>query len=282
MTIRFFLRLLILMPALFWVLQSSPAASQELPEFIRVADEPLKTAEIVDALVKRNRQRAEALQSYAGTRVYKVKYRGFPSGRDAEMVIDVKYQSPGTKEFTIRSATGSSIIIDKVFKKLLQAETEALATEAQKRAALNNDNYKFAQVGYQETPSGLMYVLAVEPRRKDKFLYQGRIWVHAADFAVARLEVTPAKNPSFWTKNSAIEELYTKVGGFWLPMSIHSISAVRLGGTAELTIQYNEYRNVRAKPVNSLSTLKSAAEPDSAAHNADWSENRPRLHSNGP
>jgi len=263
------LRLLILMPVLLCVLQGSPAASQESPEFIRVADEPLKTAEIVDALVKRNRQRAEALQSYAGTRVYKVKYRGFPSGRDAEMVIDVKYQSPGMKEFTIRSETGSSIIVDKVFKKLLQAEKEALATEAQKRAALNNDNYKFAQVGYQETPSGLMYVLAVEPRRKDKFLYQGRIWVHAGDFAVVRLEVTPAKNPSFWTKNSEIEEAYTKVAGFWLPRSIRSVSAVRLGGTAELTIQYNEYRNVSAKQVNNLSTLKSAAEPDSAAHNVD-------------
>ena len=55
-----------------------------------------------------------------------MEYRGFPGTRSAEMIVNVKYQSPGTKEFTIQSATGSTIIIDKVFKKLLEAEKEAL------------------------------------------------------------------------------------------------------------------------------------------------------------
>jgi len=36
-----------------------------------------------------------------------------------------------------------------------------------------------------------------------------------------------------------------------------------------MTIQYNDYQNVSAKQVNNLSTLKSAADPESAAHNAD-------------
>jgi hypothetical protein len=45
-----------------------------------------------------------------------VEYRGFPGTRSAEMVVDVKYQSPGMKEFTIQSATGSKMIIEKVFK----------------------------------------------------------------------------------------------------------------------------------------------------------------------
>jgi hypothetical protein len=256
------LRLLLLIPAVLCVQQGSPAASQEPAGFVRVADAPLKTAEIVDALVKRNKERAQALNSYAGTRVYQVKYRGFPSGRDAEMVIDVKYQSPATKEFTIRSETGSSIIIDKVFKKLLQAEKEQTSTQVQTRAALNNDNYKFTQVGYQEAPSGLMYVLAVEPRRKDKFLYEGRIWIDAQDFAVVRLEAKPAKDPSFWTRSSLIEQVYTKVGQFWLPLRNHSVSAVRLGGTADLTIQYKDYRIGPAEQVTNLSTLDSPQEAD--------------------
>lgn len=252
------LRLLLLIPALFCVQQGSRAAAQEPPGFVRVADAPLKTAEIVNAMVTRNQERAQALHSYTGTRVYKVKYRGFPSGRDAEMVIDVKYQSPGTKEFTVRSATGSSIIIDKVFNRLLQAEKEQSSAEGQTRAALNNDNYTFSQVGYQETPSGLMYVLAVAPRRKDKFLYQGQIWVDARDFAVVRLEAQPAKNPSLWTKNSLIEQVSTKVGPFWLPLRNHSVSAVRLGGTADLTIDYNDYRIESAQQVTNV---EAAAQP---------------------
>jgi len=63
-----------------------------------------------------NIERAQALHAYHGTRIYRVEYRGFPGTRSAEMVVDVKYQSPGMKEFTIQSATGSKMIIEKVFK----------------------------------------------------------------------------------------------------------------------------------------------------------------------
>jgi len=234
------------------------ANAQQRGRFAPVANASLRTEQIVENLVKRNLQRAQALHAYLGTRIYQVEYRGFPGGRSAEMVVDVKYQSPGTKELTIRSATGSKIIIDKVFKKLLQAEKEALAMEAQRQTALNGDNYNFTLVGYENTPSGLMYVLTVEPKTKDKFLYKGRIWVDAEDFAVARLEAEPAKNPSFWTKNSEIEQVYMKVNEFWLPVRNHSISEIRLGGTAELTIRYSNYQIISKEQVNNLATLDSA------------------------
>ena len=138
----------------------------------------------------------------------------------------------------------------------MQAEKEALAAETRSRTALNSDNYDFTLVGYESTPLGSMYVLIVEPRRKDKFLYCGRIWVDAEDFAVVRLEAEPAKNPSFWTKNSEVEQVYTKVSDFWLPARNHSITAIRLGGRAELTIQYNNYQITGADPVGNLRTLE--------------------------
>lgn len=107
-----------------------PAGAQQ-PDTAPVADQAGLTAEQVERnLVQMNLCRAQALHAYQGTRTYRVEYHGFPSARSAEMVVDVKYQSPGTKEFTIKAATGSKMIIDKVFKKLLQAEKEALATEA--------------------------------------------------------------------------------------------------------------------------------------------------------
>jgi hypothetical protein len=83
---------------------------------------PLSTAEVVENLVRMNSERAQALRAYHGIRIYRVEYRGFPGTRSAEMVVEVKYESPGTKEFIIQSATGSKLIIDKVFKKLLEAE----------------------------------------------------------------------------------------------------------------------------------------------------------------
>jgi outer membrane lipoprotein-sorting protein len=203
---------------------------------------PLSTEQVVQNLVRMNAERAQEMRSYQGKRIYRLEYHGFPGARNAEMVVDVKYQSPGTKEFTIQSETGSKLIIDRVFKKLLQSEKEALDAENLRRTALNEENYVFTLLGYENASEGSMYVLSVDPRRKDKFLYSGRIWVDAQDFAVVRIEAEPAKNPSFWTKNTKIEHRYVKVNDFWLPAQNHSLTSVRLGGRADLTIEYMDYQ----------------------------------------
>ncbi|MBB6143768.1 outer membrane lipoprotein-sorting protein [Silvibacterium bohemicum] len=232
------------------------AGGQQVSTSTSVANAPLSVEQVVANLVAMNRERAQALHAYHGSRIYRVEYHGFPGTRSAELLVDVKYQSPGTKEFTILSSTGSKMIIDKVFEKLMQAETEALAAKAQRRAALNSDNYDFTLAGYETTPSGSAYLLIVEPRTTNKFLYRGRIWVDAKDFAVTRLEAEPAKNPSFWTRNSEIEEVYMKVNDFWLPARNHSVTAIRLGGRAELTIQYKNYQITNADPIGGLPTLE--------------------------
>lgn len=228
------------------------ASSQQAVASTALGKAPLSEVQVVDSLLAMNLERAHALHAYQGTRNYMLQYHGFAGTRSAEMVVDLKYKSPGTKEFTIRSSTGSKLIIGTVFKKLLQAEQDALGVEAQKRAALNRDNYDFTLVGYESTPFGSMYILGVKPRTKGKFLYSGRIWVEAEDFAVTRLVAQPAKNPSFWTKHSEIDESYMKVGDFWLPARNHSITRIRFGGSAVLTIQYKNYEITSADAVSNL------------------------------
>lgn len=200
-----------------------------------------------------NFQRAQALRTYHGTRLYRAKYHGFGGDRAAEMVVSVKYTSPATKDFTVETTTGSKVIIDKVFKKALESETEALGEDNQQQVALNNDNYAFTLLRVESDGTGRRYVLAVEPKTKSKFLYRGTIWVDAEDFAVVRIEAQPAKNPSFWTKNVQINQKYEKVGDFWLPAQNHSLSAIRLGGHADFTIDYKDYRITDADRVGSSS-----------------------------
>lgn len=240
---RFFLSLLIG----FGVSQVAGAQPSDLP-----AGEPiiqLSTEDIVTNMVRRNLERAQALGAYQSTRIYRLDYHGFPGSRSAEMIVDVKYRSPGTKEFSIRSEKGSHLLIDRVFHRLLQSEKEALNEENQSRVALNTDNYHFTLAGSERTPAGSFYILSVEPVTNDKLLYRGRIWVDAEDFAVMRIEAAPAKNPSFWTKETKIEQVYTKVGDFWLPVSNRSTSAIRLGGRAYFTIDYQDYQITAATPV---------------------------------
>jgi len=209
----------------------------------------LTAEQVVDNLVLRNLERARALGAYHATRVYRLEYRGFPSSRSAEMTVDVDYRSPATKEFSIRSQTGSHFLIEKVFQKMLQSEKEALTEENQARVALNHDNYRFTLSGCESLPTGLSYILSVEPRTSNKLLYRGRIWVDAEDFAVVRIDATPAKNPSFWTKETRIEQVYAKVGNFWLPVSNRSTSVIRLGGRANFTIDYQNYQITAATTV---------------------------------
>jgi len=224
----------------FGVAIEQSASAQKQGAFAE-ANSPLTAAQVVDRLVEMNLRRAQALHSYQGTRTYRVEYRGLLGSTVAEMVVDVNYKAPETKIFTIRSSTGSALIVDKVFKKLLQAEKEALSIDGQRRTALNSENYEFTMVGYESSSQRRIYVLAVEPKTISKFLYRGRVWVDADDFAVVRLEAEPAKNPSFWTKNSQIEQAYQKVNDFWLPRQNHSTSSMRIGGRAELTIEYQNY-----------------------------------------
>jgi outer membrane lipoprotein-sorting protein len=210
---------------------------------------PALTAEqVADKMVQKNLERAHALEAYQGTRVYRLEYRGFPGSRSAEMTVEVEYRSPGTKQFNILSEKGSRLVIDRVFHKLLQSEKEAFTEENQARVALNRNNYRFDLAGFENMPTGPCYVLSVEPLTTNKLLYRGRIWVDAVDFAVVRVEAAPARNPSFWTKETRIEQSYGKVGDFWLPISNRSNSVIRLGGHASLTIDYRDYRITASTP----------------------------------
>jgi len=237
-------------------LQSAAAQESNTPD--QHPRKQLSADQIVQNLVNMNLKRAQALLAYQSTRVYRLEYKGFPGWRTAEMVVNVKYTAPGTKEFEIVSATGSKSLIDRVFKKLLQGEKEAFERENQERIALNQENYEFTLVGYEDGPDRPAYVLSVKPLTKNKYLFQGRIWVDAEQFAVVRIEGQPAKNPSFWIKDAKIETLYVNVNDFWLPTHNHTVSAVRLGGHADFTIEYRDYRVTGDSRLNKLSTLESS------------------------
>jgi hypothetical protein len=208
---------------------------------------PLTVSQIVEQLVKRNHERADALKSYRGRRLYRLDYIGFPTQLHAEMLVEIKYTAPASKEFRIVSQSGEKWIIDHVFRRLLATEQEAVQGENWKRTALDNQNYNFASGagGDDQCP----FVLTVEPKVPTKFLFRGRVWVNAKDFAVCRIEAEPAKNPSVWIKRTQIHHLYQKVGDFWLPKENTSDSIIRLGGRATLTIEYQSFEILSAHPL---------------------------------
>ncbi len=201
----------------------------------------LKSEEIVSRMTAANQQRAALLRGYQGHRSYALQYQGFPSHREASMEVVVQYTAPDKKQLDVVGESGSKMLQNKVLLKLLESEREAAAGEGKRSSALTTDNYSFTLLGTRPSPYGGCYRLGVAPRRDEKFLYRGEICVNATDFAVESIDAEPARNPSFWIKKTHIEHRYQKIGEFWLPESNRTVTNVRIGGTATLSILYTKY-----------------------------------------
>jgi outer membrane lipoprotein-sorting protein len=230
--------------------QQSAAAETSAPPV------PLSLEQVVTNLEQRNAQRAAALREFEGKRIYRMEYRGFTGDKNAEMIVKVSFHAPDAKEFTVVSESGSKFIIERVFRKLLEGEQEAANRDNPHDTALTRQNYDFELAGYEANPHGGQYVLNLLPKTRNKFLYRGKVWVDAKDFAVVRIQAQPGKNPSFWIKKTDIAHRYVKVQDFWLPAENHTESFVRLGGKATLSIEYQDYKIIKAVPLDAAKKPK--------------------------
>lgn len=202
---------------------------------------PGRADEVICRMLLMNAKRGTGLAAYQGKRVYRLQYKGVIGDLSAEMFVHVNYHAPDKKDFTVLSEAGSRILLQHVLHRLLESEKEASNSENRTRAALDLDNYSFTRIGVERSAAGGQFLFSISARRKSKFLYNGKIWIDARDYAVTRIEAEPVQNPSLWIKSTKITHTYSKVGDFWLPQYNRSVSRIRLGGTAILTIEYNEY-----------------------------------------
>jgi hypothetical protein len=221
--------------------------------------------EIVARIAENNRKRQQGLQSYTGQREYHLLYTGFGGRHEADLVVSVKYQSPDNKDFTAVSESGSHVIVNRVFNKILETEKEAADQKSQASTALSEENYEFELLGQEDLDGRPAYVFHVEPKTANRLLYRGRVWVDAQDFALCKIEGEPAKRPSMWISKVEVHHRYQKIGDFWLPAQNVSNTDVRIGGHATLSIQYRDYK-VNSDP--KLQAASASAEQIPPAANA--------------
>jgi hypothetical protein len=253
-------RTLIIVSLLMW---TAPGLAQTVILQTGIRARPT-LEQVVDNLVAKNAERTAALQRYQSRRFYRLDYTGFPTSLKAEMVVDMVYEAPATKNFKIVSQSGPKWMIERIFKGLMQAEQEALNSKNRERVVLDRGNYEFTGMEFQDTGDGCSYVLTVQPKIPNKLLYRGRVWVNSKDFAVCRIEAEPSKNPSMWIKNTAIHHIYKKLGDFWFPLENESTSTMRVGGHAVLSIKYRNYEILAARPLEEIDSRRSDARPASS------------------
>ncbi|HXB20192.1 MAG TPA: hypothetical protein VNV88_02365 [Candidatus Solibacter sp.] len=162
---------------------------------------------------------------YEVTREYKA-FRGDDRLPTSEVMAQINFVPPDTKTYKITKARGNSRG-EKIVRELLDRETES--AKKGRGSEITRTNYDFVFLR-QENFGVPEYVLRIVPKRKDKYLLRGQIWVDASTFHIRRIEGIPARSPSFWIKDIHITLQYAALGGMWVPVSFDAIATVRLLG----------------------------------------------------
>jgi len=195
--------------------------------------------EIVTRLLQSSRERETRLSAYVVPTTYRVTTSNGKVRAEAE--VQLRYSPPSTKEFHVLSESGSSLVRDRVFKPLMEVEVESAAGRNRERSAISPINYTFSLIGEERVDDLRCFVLQVEPKRIDKYLFRGKIWVDAKAYAIVRIVGELAKSPSFWISRVDFVRSYRRVGTHWLPSRNESITKVRISGRNILTIDYGAY-----------------------------------------
>ena len=163
---------------------------------------------------------------YEVTREYKV-FRGDDKQPTSEVMAQINFVPPDIKTYKITQARGNSRG-EKMVREILDRETES--AKKGHGSEISRTNYDF--VFLRQETFGIVpeYVLAIVPKRKDKYLLRGQIWVDANTFRIRRIEGIPAKSPSFWIKGIHITLQFAQLGGMWVPVSFDAIATVRFLG----------------------------------------------------
>jgi hypothetical protein len=77
------------------------------------------------------------------------------------------------------------------------------------------------------------------PKRNDKYLFEGKIWIDNSEFAVVKIAGHPAKKLSFWITRADFVRQYEKIGDFWLPVRDETVVEVKLYGKKILSIEHH-------------------------------------------
>ncbi len=215
------------------------AMMQGAPQAPQPPQPSLTATEIVDRLVRADDERLAALAGYTGTRHYRFQNQSF--NKHAEMTVRVVCDAAGAKKFDVVSEDGSGFVRSHIIRKMIDAEQEASEKGEKQQTRIIPANYDFRLLGTDVSGGRSTYVLEISPKTKNKFLIRGRIWVDAEDFAIARIEGQPAKNPSFWIRNVHVAHRYQREGRFWLPVMNESRAEARIFGKTDMTIEYFDY-----------------------------------------
>jgi hypothetical protein len=220
----------------------------ELPTATRsVATNPATQPTLTPELALATYQRRAAVQvsqlaAYSAVTVIKAQLPD--TSQEGEYELQRNYSAPHTLLFKPVSFVGDKFVKSNVIVRLLQSEVDHVQKDDPAQTAISPANYKFSYRGQSQIGDRLVEVFQVKPRKKRLGLFKGRIYLDAHTGALARVEGTAVKSPSFFVKNIQFVQDYADFDSFTLPVHVHSEARARIVGRTVVDIVHRDYQPV--------------------------------------
>jgi len=228
--------------------QSAEGDSQPLSEMARPSERSGSADQIFANLVKHNEERTAGLREYSAVRTYAV--IDLAGKVHAKETVRMEYVAPDKKTFVPIAEEGSGVVRHMVLQRLIESEVSAASGKEHHDSSITPANYSFRLLGQENLGAYHCFVVEAVPKRRDKYLFEGKVWIDQADFAIVRIAGHPAKKLSFWITRADFVRDYGKLGVFWLPVRDETFVDVRLYGKKILRIEHH---------INSLNGVTSMA-----------------------
>ncbi len=199
----------------------------------------------VETIVARMGQARDENQSRSRPYIVTRDYTLFGQERQkskSHVIAQVTFVPPDQKQYAIQESKGSGLG-EQIVRRMLAGEADI--TKDYRSTDFSPGNYNFRFVREEDVEGQRCYVLELLPKRKDRNLVQGNIWVDVRTYLLHRTEGQPAKKPSWWLRDVHMVFLYGDVEGMWLQISSEATATVRILGqhtmvTRDLKYSFDE------------------------------------------
>jgi hypothetical protein len=178
------------------------------------------------------------IRPYVVTRDYKLlaKEARVPA---SQVTAELTFVPPNLKSYAIQHTSGTSMG-EKIVRRIL--ETQMAFAKDSGSSDISQNNYGFRFIREEDMDGDHCYVLELIPRRKDKNLLRGTIWIDAKTYLLHRIEGEPVESSSWWLRDVRIVLLFGSVGEMWMQTSSQSTANVRIIGQYKMISQDVSYK----------------------------------------
>ena len=134
------------------------------------------------------------------------------------------------------TCTGDPFVKRHIIARLLQADMNRVKEGGTQTTAIVESNYKFTYKGIENIDGRTVYSFVVKPRRKQAWLFKGRVFLDPVSGHLMRATGRLVRTPSWWIKQVDFVQDYSDFGAFTMPIHTQATTRVRILGRVVIEV----------------------------------------------